>query len=136
MLHGHKIIPKYSGRFLGDKGHKHDLLRRGALEFTPSERQCSDQTRLGRRHGVQHGQGTVYKISKLKISLAGKANSDLPLLWIGPVTGDGLILQTPQPANRRAVAIGVESSRNHFANGCVKIIGIGQHRPDDKCKVV
>ena len=95
MLHGHKIILKYSGRFLGDKGHEHDPLRRGALEFTPSERQCSDQTRLGRRHGVQHGQGTVYKISKLKISLAGKANADLPLPWIGPVTC--LLYTSPSP---------------------------------------
>ena len=36
MLHGHKIILKYSGHFLGDKGHKHDMLRRGSLELTPA----------------------------------------------------------------------------------------------------
>ena len=123
MLHGRKIILKYSGRFLGDKGHKRDTLRHGALELTPSERPCSDQIRLGRRHGVQHDQGAVYKITKLKISLAGKANADLSLPWICPVTGDGLILQSPQPANGRAVAIGVEPSGHDFANGCVEIIG-------------
>ena len=44
----------------------------------------------------------------------------------------GWAILNPTARQPSRLAIGVESSVN-FANGCVKIIGIGQHRPDDKC---